>query len=109
MSGVAASRMLSPMSAPTAETSAAATQAGGVKSVSAAGVGGAGMMGGGGAMGGAGHGGGKAGVDGSGHNAAAFLHTSDQGDEIVGDLGNVAPPVIGEIDPNDNPDIELRI
>ena len=66
-------------------------------------------MGGGAGMMGAGHGAGKAGVDGSGHNAAAFLHTSDQGDEIVGDLGNVAPPVIGEIDPNDSPDIELRI
>jgi len=66
------------------------------------------MGGGGGAMG-AGHGAGKAGVDGSGHSAATFLHTSDQGGEIVGDLGNVAPPVIGEIDPNDSPDIELRI
>jgi len=58
---------------------------------------------------GAGHGAGKAGADSNGHNAATFLHTSDQGGEIVGDLGNVAPPVIGEIDPNDSPDIELRI
>jgi uncharacterized protein YukE len=45
----------------------------------------------------------------SGHTAASFLHTSDQGDEIVGDLGNVAPPVLGEMETNDRSDIELRI
>jgi hypothetical protein len=43
------------------------------------------------------------------HNAAAFLHTSDQGDEIVGDLGSVAPAVIGQTDSVAGPDIELRI
>ncbi|MEE6178385.1 hypothetical protein [Mycobacterium sp. 050134] len=43
------------------------------------------------------------------HSAAAFLHTSDQGDEIVGDLGSVAPSVIGELDTVTGPDIELRI
>ena len=84
----------------------AATQA--MSKAGGAGVaGGGGMMGGGGMAPGAGAG--RAGADGSGHNAATFLHTSDQGDEIVGDLGNVAPPVIGEVDPHDSPDIELRI
>lgn len=43
------------------------------------------------------------------HTAAAFLHTSDQGDEIVGDLGSVAPAVIGQPDTVASPDIELRI
>jgi hypothetical protein len=70
-------------------------------------AGGAGVMGGGG---GAGMGGAGAGQKNSGsHTSAAFLHTTDQGDEIVGDLGTVAPPVIGEADPGDPPDVELRI
>jgi uncharacterized protein YukE len=43
------------------------------------------------------------------HSAASFLHTTDQGGEIVGDLGNAAPPVLGEADPNEPPDVELRI
>jgi hypothetical protein len=43
------------------------------------------------------------------HTAAAFLHTTDQGGEIVGDLGTAAPPVLGEADPNEPPDVELRI
>ncbi len=43
------------------------------------------------------------------HTAASFLHTTDQGGEIVGDLGTAAPPVLGEADPNDPPDVELRI
>ena len=45
----------------------------------------------------------------SGHSAASFLHTSDLGGEIVGDLGNVAPPVIGELATRQDQDIELRI
>jgi hypothetical protein len=45
----------------------------------------------------------------SGHSAASFLHTSDQGGEIVGDLGNVAPPVIGERVADASADVELRI
>jgi hypothetical protein len=57
-------------------------------------------------MAGAGVAGGGAVTD---HNAAAFLHTSDQGGDIVGDLGTVAPPVIGEADPHESTDIELRI
>ena len=51
---------------------------------------------------------GKAGIAGD-HSAADFLHTSDQGGEIVGDLGRVAPPVIGEKDPVNSPDVGLRI
>lgn len=43
------------------------------------------------------------------HSAAAFLHTAAQGDEIVGDLGSVAPPVFGEADSATSPDIDLRI
>jgi hypothetical protein len=45
----------------------------------------------------------------NGHTAASFLHTSNQGGEIVGDLDGVAPPVIGEADPHQSPDVELRI
>jgi hypothetical protein len=46
---------------------------------------------------------------GGAHNAASYLRTSDQGRKLVGDRGTVAPPVIGEVDPYDIPDIELRI
>jgi hypothetical protein len=35
-------------------------------------------------------------VGSGGHSAPAFLQTTDHGDEIVGDLGTAAPPVIGE-------------
>ncbi|MBX9639683.1 MAG: hypothetical protein K2X97_08145 [Mycobacteriaceae bacterium] len=76
------------------------------------GSGAAGMgMGGAGMMGGApGAHGGKAGAGGN-HTAASFLHTTDQGGEIVGDLGHASPAVIGDttIDPDDSPDIKLRI
>jgi uncharacterized protein YukE len=50
---------------------------------------------------------GKAGA--ADHTAADYLHTSDQGNEIVGDLGSVAPRVIGEKDPLDSPQLGLRI
>jgi len=43
------------------------------------------------------------------HTAAAFLHTTDPGGEIIGDLGTAAPPVLGEADSSDPPDVELRI
>jgi hypothetical protein len=46
---------------------------------------------------------------GGAHSAASYLHTSDQGGKVVSDRSTVAPPVIGEADPNDTPDIELRI
>jgi hypothetical protein len=45
----------------------------------------------------------------SGHNVASFLHTTDQGDDIVGHLGGGAPAVVGETAVNDSPDIELHI
>jgi hypothetical protein len=46
---------------------------------------------------------------GKSHSAAAFLHTTDQGDEIIGDLGGSAPPVIGVRETVANPDIDLTI
>ena len=64
-------------------------------------MGGSGMMGA--PLAGAGN------ATGGAHTAASYLHTSDQGGKVVKDLGTVAPPVIGEADPNDAPDIELRI
>jgi hypothetical protein len=89
------------------ETASAAGQSP-VRAASVGGMGGAGGMMGGGAPYGpmAGQG-----ANNSSHNhtAAAFLHTSDQGGEIVGDLGTAAPPVLGEADPNESPDVELRI
>ncbi|PLV49384.1 WXG100 family type VII secretion target [Mycobacterium simiae] len=60
-------------------------------------------------MGGAPMAGGARASAGRSHTAAAFLHTSDQGDEIVGDLGSVAPAVIGQPETVASPDIELRI
>lgn len=43
------------------------------------------------------------------HVSAPFLHTTEQGGEIVGDLGTAAPPVLGEAELNELPDVELRI
>jgi hypothetical protein len=74
--------------------------------VSGAGMGGGGMMGGAGM---AGQGAAKAGAGNGSHTTASFLHTTDQGGEIVGDLGTASPPVIGEADPNADPDVKLRI
>jgi hypothetical protein len=42
---------------------------------------------------------GAGGRPGGHHTAPAFLHTTDHGDEILGDLGTAAPPVIGEAEP----------
>jgi hypothetical protein len=42
-------------------------------------------------------------------SATTFLQSSGRGSEIIGDLGAVAPPVIGEVDPYEHSDIELRI
>jgi hypothetical protein len=50
-----------------------------------------------------------AGNAGGAHTAASYLHTSDQGGKLVGDRSTVPPPVIGEADPNEAPDIQLRI
>ncbi|MCB9441549.1 MAG: hypothetical protein H6523_15035 [Mycolicibacterium sp.] len=87
------------------ESTSAASGAGVRAGVGGAGTG-SGMMGGA-PMAGAGQRG--AGAGNGGHTASTFLHTTDQGGEIVGDLGNVAPPVIGETDPNADVDIDLRI
>lgn len=87
-------------------TSTQATAMRGAGVVAAAGSGGSGMMGGA-PMGGAGARG--AGGSSGDHSAATFLHTSDQGGEIVGDLGSVTPAVIGENDPNAEVDVDLRI
>ncbi len=98
-----ASRLSAPAAAATSETAVATTPVGASRP-SAAGM----AMGGGGMMGaplaGAGHAAG-----GGAHTAASFLTTSDQGGKVVGNRSTVAPPVIGEADPNDAPDIELRI
>jgi hypothetical protein len=97
---VAMSSMVQPETGASSPQSATVRASGG-----AAGVGGAGMMGAPMAPM-AGHGGN---ASSNSHSAASFLHTTDQGGEIVGDLGNAAPPVLGEADPNEPPDVELRI
>lgn len=98
---IASSAMVQP------ETASATAQSA-VRAASVGAVGGSGGMMGGGAPYGpmAGQG---ANNSSNNHTAAAFLHTSDQGGEIVGDLGTAAPPVLGEADPNESPDVELRI
>jgi hypothetical protein len=107
--GTLASRSIatSPMVQP--ETAAGPAQSA-VRAASVGSIGGAGagMMGGGGAPYGpmASQ---AANNSSHSHTAASFLHTTDQGGEIVGDLGNAAPPVLGEADPNEPPDVELRI
>ncbi len=98
---MATSTMVQPETAATAQPASVRASGGPV------GAGGAGMMGGGapyGPMAGQGANGSS-----NTHTAAAFLHTTDQGGAIVGDLGTAAPPVLGEADPNEPPDIELRI
>lgn len=95
----AASPMIQPESTGASAQSMAARSA-----AAGAGVGGSPMMGGA-PM--APHGA-RAGSDGN-YSSPSFLHTTDQGDEIVGDLGNVAPPVLGESDPHESPDVKLRI
>lgn len=72
------------------------------------GAGAPGMMGGA-PMGAMGAGQGANASSSNNHTSASFLHTTDQGSEIVGDLGTAAPPVLGEADPYQTPDVELRI
>jgi hypothetical protein len=98
---MAMSSMVQPETATTSTQSATVRPSGG-----AAGVGGPGMMGAPYAPMAGGQG---ANASSNSHSAASFLHTTDQGGEIVGDLGNAAPPVLGEADPNEPPDVELRI
>jgi hypothetical protein len=96
---IATSTMVQPESAATSNQSAT------VRGGAVAGMGGAGMMGAPYApMAGQG-----ANASANNHTAASFLHTSDQGGEIVGDLGTATPPVLGEADPTEPPDVELRI
>ena len=88
------------------ETGSSAQPAAVRAAASSTGAGAGGMMGGAPMAGARGAGAGGSTGD---HSAANFLHTSDQGDEIIGDLGNVSPPVLGENDPNADVDVELRI
>lgn len=106
--GIAAPRSVAPSAMVQPETASATAQPAAVRAATAGAVGGSG----GGMMGGAPYGpmaGQGANSSHSSHTAAAFLHTTDQGGEIVGDLGTAAPPVLGEADPNEPPDVELRI
>jgi hypothetical protein len=96
---IATSAMVQPETASTTAQSA-------VRGVSGTAGGGSGMMGGAPYAPMSGQG---ANNSSNSHTAAAFLHTTDQGGEIVGDLGTAAPPVLGEADPNEAPDVELRI
>jgi hypothetical protein len=103
--GVAAPRSIASSAMVQPETATTTTQSG-LRSGSAAGGSAGGMMGGApyGPMAGQG-----AHNSSNSHTAASFLHTTDQGGQIVGDLGTAAPPVLGEADPNEPPDVELRI
>lgn len=110
-SGVGGAGMSAPRSMATStmvqpETASAVQTAAMRGSSGAMGASGAGMMGGGGYGPMAGQG---ANNSSNSHTPAAFLHTTDQGGEIVGDLGTAAPPVLGEADPNEAPDVRLRI
>jgi uncharacterized protein YukE len=97
----AQSRTAAPVMAPAGQDVTAAAMSS--DAVMPAAAGGAPMM----AGGPLGRGGNVAG--GKSHNAAAFLHTTDQGDDIVGDLGGVAPSVIGVREADPDPEIDLRI
>lgn len=92
-------------SSPMVQPETTPTQSATVRASGGSGMGGAGMMGAPYAPM-AGHGGANSSNT---HTAASFLHTTDKGGEIVGDLGTSAPPVLGESDPIDPPDVELRI
>lgn len=99
--GALVSRVTSPSAPAVVETATAAPSAAVRPAAAAMPMTGAGAMGA--PLSGAGH------ANGAAHTAASYLHTSDQGGKVVKDSSTVAPPVIGEADPNDAPDIELRI
>lgn len=100
--GTLVSRVTAPMSPAAPDTTTTGMPVGATRPA-AAGVpaGGGGMMGA--PLAGAGQ------PTGGAHTAASFLHTTDQGGRLVGNRNTVAPPVIGEVDPYETPDIELRI
>ncbi len=95
-------RMATPPTSTTAPTTATVPVGSTRPAAASAPVGGAGMMG-------APPAGASNSAGGGAHTAAAFLHTTDQGGKVVGNRTTVAPPVIGEADPHETPDIELRI
>ncbi|MGE0217119.1 hypothetical protein [Mycolicibacterium sp.] len=99
--GVLQPRLVAPMVPTVADTAPVAAEVS-TSRAAAPGAGGVPMMG-------APLGHGARGGNDGGHTAAQFLHTSDQGDEIVGDLGPVGPSVIGERNTNPSPNLELRI
>jgi hypothetical protein len=106
--GIAAPRSIATSAMVQPETASATAQPATMRTA----VGGTGGSSGGGMMGGAPYGpmaGQGANNSSNNHTAASFLHTTDQGGEIVGDLGTAAPPVLGEADPSESPDVELRI
>lgn len=103
--GASAPRSLPMSSMLQAETAGAPAQPAAPR---VSGVGSPGMMGGA-PVGAMGAGAGANASSGNNHTSASFLHTTDQGSEIVGDLGTAAPPVLGEADPYQTPDVELRI
>jgi hypothetical protein len=106
--GISAPRSVATSAIVQPETASATAQSATVRAATTGPVGGSG----GAMMGGAPYGpmaGQAANNSHSSHTAAGFLHTTDQGGEIVGDLGTAAPPVLGEADPNEPPDVELRI
>lgn len=103
--GTLAARSLPMSSMLQAETAGAPAQSAAPR---VGGVGSPGMMGGA-PMGAMGAGQGANASSSNNHTSASFLHTTDQGSEIVGDLGTAAPPVLGEADPYQTPDVELRI
>ncbi|MGE2817441.1 hypothetical protein ACQI5H_20185 [Mycobacterium heidelbergense] len=104
----ASGTLVSRFTAPTAPTAPEATTTA-MAAGSARAPMGAMAAGGGGMMGAPFAGAGQGANNGGAHTAASYLHTSDQGGKLVGGSSTVPPPVIGEIDPNDTPDIELRI
>lgn len=52
---------------------------------------------------------GQAAGNGGSYTAASYLQSSGQGGKLVGESTTVPPPVIGEVDLTDSPDIELQI
>ncbi|MCV7283241.1 hypothetical protein H7J88_26750 [Mycolicibacterium flavescens] len=102
--GSPAVRSLAP--SPMVQPETSPTQSATVRAAGVANTGGGGMVGAPYApMAGAGQGANSSNT----HTPAPFLHTTDKGGEIVGDLGTSAPPVLGAPDPNEPPDVELRI